>query len=139
MAAIYQRYESILRPVILDVLHDESESGDVSLDVSIEVWARQPRRRERGGHYVGMQTSGRYAGSMIPPTLKPAPSNEPNDLRPNTNHEDSEPNDPEPIWLAEEEGDYSDRGSKHIYDHSIASGHRSKHKLVQVAAGAFRQ
>jgi hypothetical protein len=73
------------------------------------------------------------------PTLKPAPSNEPNDLRPNTNQEDSEPNDPEPIWLAEEEGDYSDRGPKHIYDHSIASGHRSKHKWVQVAAGAFRQ
>ena len=65
--------------------------------------------------------------------------NGPNDLRPSTNHEDLEPNDPEPIWLQDEEGDYNDRGPKHIYDHSIASGQRSKHKWVQVAAGAFRQ
>jgi hypothetical protein len=31
--------------------------------------------------------------------------NEPNDLRPSTNHEDLERNGPEPIWLQDEEGD----------------------------------
>jgi hypothetical protein len=72
-------------------------------------------------------------------TVKPFDPNGPNDLRPSTNHEDLEPNDPEPIWLQDEEGDYNDRGPKHIYDHSIASGQRSKHKWVQVAGGAFRQ
>jgi hypothetical protein len=64
--------------------------------------------------------------------------NRPNDLRPSTNHEDLEPNDPEPIWLRDEEEDYNDRGAKHIYDHSIASGQGSKRKWVQGAAGAFR-
>jgi hypothetical protein len=67
--------------------------------------------------------------SRQPSTVDP---NGPNDLRPSTNHED-----PEPIWLPDEEEDYNDRGPKHIYDHSIASGQQSKHKWVQVAAGRF--
>jgi hypothetical protein len=35
MAAIYERYESTLRPVILNVLHEEGETDDVLHDVFI--------------------------------------------------------------------------------------------------------
>ena len=38
MAAIYARYESTLRAVILSVLHEESESDDVLHDVFIQLW-----------------------------------------------------------------------------------------------------
>src|ERR1700747_1677555 len=38
MAAIYQRYESTLRAVILSVLHEEGETDDVLHDVFIQLW-----------------------------------------------------------------------------------------------------
>jgi DNA-directed RNA polymerase specialized sigma24 family protein len=38
MAAIYARYESTLRVVILSVLHEESESDDILNDVFIQLW-----------------------------------------------------------------------------------------------------
>jgi RNA polymerase sigma-70 factor, ECF subfamily len=43
MAAIYQRYESKLRAVILSVLHDEGETDDVLHDVFIQLWNRADR------------------------------------------------------------------------------------------------
>jgi len=43
MAAIYQRYESTLRAVILSVLHEEGETDDVLHDVFIQLWNRADR------------------------------------------------------------------------------------------------
>jgi RNA polymerase sigma-70 factor, ECF subfamily len=51
MAAIYQRYESILRAVILSVLHEDSEADDVLHDVFIQLWDRADRFvAEKGLH-----------------------------------------------------------------------------------------
>ena len=51
MAAIYQRYESILRAVILSVLHEDSEADDVLHDVFIQLWDRADRLvAEKGLH-----------------------------------------------------------------------------------------
>jgi RNA polymerase sigma-70 factor (ECF subfamily) len=51
MAAIYQRYESTLRAVILSVLHEESETDDVLHDVFIQLWDRADRFvAEKGLH-----------------------------------------------------------------------------------------
>jgi len=43
MAAIYQRYESTLRAVILSVLHDAADTDDVLHDVFIQLWNRADR------------------------------------------------------------------------------------------------
>ena len=43
MAAIYGRYESTLRAVILSVLHEEGEADDVLHDVFIQLWNRADR------------------------------------------------------------------------------------------------
>jgi RNA polymerase sigma-70 factor, ECF subfamily len=51
MAAIYQRYESILRAVILSVLHEDGETDDVLHDVFIQLWDRADRLvAEKGLH-----------------------------------------------------------------------------------------
>jgi RNA polymerase sigma factor (sigma-70 family) len=51
MAAIYQRYESTLRAVILSVLHEEGETDDVLHDVFIQLWNRADRFvAEKGLH-----------------------------------------------------------------------------------------
>jgi len=51
MAAIYERYESTLRPVILSVLHEEGEIDDVLHDVFIQRWNRADRFvAEKGLH-----------------------------------------------------------------------------------------
>jgi RNA polymerase sigma-70 factor, ECF subfamily len=51
MAAIYQRYESTLRAVILSVLHEEGETDDVLHDVLIQLWDRADRFvAEKGLH-----------------------------------------------------------------------------------------
>jgi RNA polymerase sigma-70 factor, ECF subfamily len=51
MAAIYQRYESTLRAVILSVLHEEGETDDVLHDVFIQLWDRADRFvAEKGLH-----------------------------------------------------------------------------------------
>ena len=51
MAAIYERYESTLRPVILSVLHEEGETDDVLHDVFIQLWNRADRFvAEKGLH-----------------------------------------------------------------------------------------
>ena len=51
MAAIYQRYESTLRTVILSVLHEEGETDDVLHDVFIQLWNRADRFvAEKGLH-----------------------------------------------------------------------------------------
>jgi RNA polymerase sigma-70 factor, ECF subfamily len=50
-AAIYQRYESTLRAVILSVLHEEGEIDDVLHDVLIQLWNRADRFvAEKGLH-----------------------------------------------------------------------------------------
>jgi RNA polymerase sigma-70 factor, ECF subfamily len=43
MAAIYQRYESTLRAVILSVLREEGDTDDVLHDVFIQLWNRADR------------------------------------------------------------------------------------------------
>jgi RNA polymerase sigma-70 factor, ECF subfamily len=43
MAAIYERYESTLRTVILSVLHEDGEIDDVLHDVFIQLWNRADR------------------------------------------------------------------------------------------------
>jgi RNA polymerase sigma-70 factor (ECF subfamily) len=43
LAAIYKRYESTLRAVILSVLHEEGETDDVLHDVFIQLWNRADR------------------------------------------------------------------------------------------------
>src|ERR1700736_1931781 len=43
MAAIYQRYESTLRAVIISVLHEQGETDDVLHDVFIQLWNRADR------------------------------------------------------------------------------------------------
>ena len=43
MAAIYERYESTLRTVILSVLHEDGETNDVLHDVFIQLWNRADR------------------------------------------------------------------------------------------------
>jgi RNA polymerase sigma-70 factor, ECF subfamily len=43
MAAIYERYESTLRTVILNVLPEQSETDDVLHDVFIQLWNRADR------------------------------------------------------------------------------------------------
>src|SRR5258708_33097269 len=51
MAAIYERYESTLRAVILSVLHEEGEADDVLHDVFIQLWNRADRFvAEKGLH-----------------------------------------------------------------------------------------
>ncbi|HEX3446371.1 MAG TPA: sigma-70 family RNA polymerase sigma factor [Chthoniobacterales bacterium] len=51
MAAIYERYESTLRAVILSVLHEEGETDDVLHDVFIQLWDRADRFvAEKGLH-----------------------------------------------------------------------------------------
>jgi RNA polymerase sigma factor (sigma-70 family) len=51
MTAIYQRYESTLRAVILGVLHEEGETDDVLHDVFIQLWNRADRFvAEKGLH-----------------------------------------------------------------------------------------
>ena len=51
MAAIYERYESTLRPVILSVLHEEGETDDVLHDVFIQLWNHADRFvAEKGLH-----------------------------------------------------------------------------------------
>src|SRR6202048_5213665 len=51
MAAIYQRYESTLRAVILSVLREEGEADDVLHDVFIQLWNRADRFvAEKGLH-----------------------------------------------------------------------------------------
>jgi RNA polymerase sigma-70 factor (ECF subfamily) len=51
MAAIYQRYKSILRAVILSVLHEDGETDDVLHDVFIQLWDRADRFvAEKGLH-----------------------------------------------------------------------------------------
>jgi RNA polymerase sigma-70 factor (ECF subfamily) len=50
LKCIYERYESLLRPVILGVLRDESEVEDVLHDVLLQVWEQGNRYNpnERG-------------------------------------------------------------------------------------------
>jgi RNA polymerase sigma-70 factor, ECF subfamily len=43
LECIYQRYESLLRPVILGVIRDESEVEDVLHDVLLQVWEQAHR------------------------------------------------------------------------------------------------
>jgi RNA polymerase sigma-70 factor (ECF subfamily) len=43
MAAIYQRYESKLRPVISSILHEGDDTDDVLNDVFIQLWNRADR------------------------------------------------------------------------------------------------
>jgi RNA polymerase sigma-70 factor, ECF subfamily len=43
LECIYQRYESLLRPVILGVIRDESEVEDVLHDVLLQVWEQGHR------------------------------------------------------------------------------------------------
>jgi len=51
MAAIYQRYESTLRAVIISVLHEQGETDDVLHDVFIQLWNRADRFvAEKGLH-----------------------------------------------------------------------------------------
>ena len=51
MAAIYGRYESTLRAVILSVLHEEGETDDVLHDVFIQLWNHADRFvAEKGLH-----------------------------------------------------------------------------------------
>ena len=51
MAAIYERYESTLRAVIISVLHEEGETDDVLHDVFIQLWNRADRFvAEKGLH-----------------------------------------------------------------------------------------
>ena len=51
MAAIYERYESTLRAVILSGLHEEGEADDVLHDVFIQLWNRADRFvAEKGLH-----------------------------------------------------------------------------------------
>jgi RNA polymerase sigma-70 factor, ECF subfamily len=51
MAAIYERYESTLRAVILSVLHEEADADDVLDDVFIQLWDHADRFvAERGLH-----------------------------------------------------------------------------------------
>jgi RNA polymerase sigma-70 factor (ECF subfamily) len=51
MAKIYERYESTLRPVILNVLHEEGETDDVLHDVFIQLWNHADRFvAEKGLH-----------------------------------------------------------------------------------------
>ena len=51
MAAIYERYESILRAVILSVLREEGEADDVLHDVFIQLWNHADRFvAEKGLH-----------------------------------------------------------------------------------------
>jgi RNA polymerase sigma-70 factor (ECF subfamily) len=51
MAAIYERYESTLRAVILSVLHEEADADDVLHDVFIQLWDHADRFvAERGLH-----------------------------------------------------------------------------------------
>ena len=51
IAAIYERYESTLRAVILNVLHEEGDTDDVLHDVFIQLWDHADRFvAERGLH-----------------------------------------------------------------------------------------
>jgi RNA polymerase sigma-70 factor, ECF subfamily len=43
LASIYQRYESLLRTVIMNVIRDESEVDDVLHDVLLQVWEQADR------------------------------------------------------------------------------------------------
>lgn len=43
LQSIYKRYESLLRTVILGVIHDESEVDDVLHDVLLQVWEQGDR------------------------------------------------------------------------------------------------
>src|SRR5580658_9910592 len=43
LESIYKRYESLLRTVILNVIHDESEVDDVLHDVLLQVWEQGHR------------------------------------------------------------------------------------------------
>jgi RNA polymerase sigma-70 factor (ECF subfamily) len=40
---LYQRYRSILKSIVLQVVHDETEADDVLQDVLIQVWERAER------------------------------------------------------------------------------------------------
>src|ERR1700737_3989944 len=51
MEAIYERYESTLRAVILSVLHEENETDDVLHDVLLQLWNNADRFvAEKGLH-----------------------------------------------------------------------------------------
>jgi RNA polymerase sigma-70 factor (ECF subfamily) len=51
MEAIYERYESTLRAVILSVLHEENETDDVLHDVLLQLWNHADRFvAEKGLH-----------------------------------------------------------------------------------------
>jgi RNA polymerase sigma-70 factor, ECF subfamily len=51
LAAIYERYESTLRSVIISVLHEDGETDDVLHDVFIQLWNRADRFvAEKGLH-----------------------------------------------------------------------------------------
>jgi RNA polymerase sigma-70 factor (ECF subfamily) len=51
MEAIYERYESTLRAVILSVLHEENETDDVLHDVFLQLWNHADRFvAEKGLH-----------------------------------------------------------------------------------------
>jgi RNA polymerase sigma-70 factor, ECF subfamily len=43
MESVYQRYEPILRSVIIGVIHDEAEADDVLHDVFLQVWEQSDR------------------------------------------------------------------------------------------------
>jgi RNA polymerase sigma-70 factor, ECF subfamily len=43
IAAIYERYESMLRVVVSSILHDEGETDDVLQDVFLQLWNRADR------------------------------------------------------------------------------------------------
>jgi RNA polymerase sigma-70 factor (ECF subfamily) len=43
MESVYQRYEPILRSVIVGVIHDEAEADDVLHDVFLQVWEQSDR------------------------------------------------------------------------------------------------
>jgi DNA-directed RNA polymerase specialized sigma24 family protein len=70
LAAIYQRYESTLRAVILSVLHEEGETDDVLHDVFIQLWNRADRFvGEKGLHgFLVTLAKAQSARSCAPPS-----------------------------------------------------------------------
>jgi RNA polymerase sigma-70 factor (ECF subfamily) len=69
MAAIYGRYESTLRAVILSVLHEEGETDDVLHDVFIQLWNHADRFvAEKGLHGFLVTLARRRALDRLKPT-----------------------------------------------------------------------
>jgi RNA polymerase sigma-70 factor, ECF subfamily len=54
LQCIYKRYESLLRTVILGVIHDESEVDDVLHDVLLQVWEQGDRYKPNGNGLRGL-------------------------------------------------------------------------------------